>query len=182
MGLRIAGGTFRGRVLKTPPSFITRPTQERVRQALFNILQFEIEDLIFADLFAGSGAVGLEALSRGAEHVYFVERNHKAFAALKANVDALNVSTSVTAIKAEVKHGVKKLPQCDIVFLDPPYSNEEEDIRLLNSLPFTEFVKEDGRIFFETTHALSDETLQGLKIVQSRTFGDTELIELRTNH
>lgn len=177
MGLRIAGGEFKGRVLKTPPSVITRPTQERVRQALFNKLQFEIEGTTFADLFAGSGAVGLEALSRGAERCFFVEKNIKAFNALKANVEALNVSERAQIIKSDIKHGVQRLPLCDIVFLDPPYSNEEEDILLLNALPFETFVKKGGRIFFETAHPLSDEMLETLLIVSTRTFGDTELIE-----
>src|SRR5260370_38138881 len=90
--LRIIAGQFRGRKLKSPPSLQTRPTSDRLRETLFNILAPRIEGARFLDLCAGSGAVGIEALSRGAAHVKFVARSRQMGALIEANLKALNAS------------------------------------------------------------------------------------------
>jgi 16S rRNA (guanine966-N2)-methyltransferase len=121
--MRVIAGTLRGRNLKSSDSF--RPTTDRVRETLFNILQNQIENSNFVDAFAGSGAVGIEALSRGAARVYFLETNHKALKAIEDNLkmcgdDALWRIYSLSAIKGlEVIH--KAGENADIIFFDPPY-------------------------------------------------------------
>src|SRR5260370_10532027 len=104
--LRIIAGQFRGRKLKSPPSLQTRPTSDRLRETLFNILAPRIEGARFLDLCAGSGAVGIEALSRGAAHVAFVDRSRKMCALIETNLEALKVDQSkieiVTAEAAQL--------------------------------------------------------------------------------
>ena len=90
--MRIIAGKYRGRRLKSPPSLQTRPTSDRLRETLFNILAPRIEGAQFLDLCAGSGAVGIEALSRGASHVVFVDRSRKMCALIEANANGLNVN------------------------------------------------------------------------------------------
>lgn len=121
--MRIIAGEWRGRPLLAPPGSATRPTADRVREALFSMLASRLgsfEGLQVADLFAGSGALGLEALSRGAAHCVFVENDRRAVHAIRANIAALGASAEVLAQSAE--HAA--LPQAvDLAFLDPPYGS-----------------------------------------------------------
>ena len=122
--MRIIAGQWRGRKLQAPPGGATRPTADRVREALFSMLASRLgsfEGLRVADLFAGSGALGLEVLSRGASHCTFVERDPGALEALKANVARLGASAEVIAISTE-SLGAATAP-CDLVLLDPPYGS-----------------------------------------------------------
>jgi 16S rRNA (guanine966-N2)-methyltransferase len=125
--MRVIAGALRGRNLKSSDSF--RPTTDRVRETLFNILQNQIENSNFVDAFAGSGAVGIEALSRGAARVYFVETNHKALKTIEDNLklcgdDALWRIYSLPAIKGlEVIQ--KAGDPADIIFFDPPYDYKD---------------------------------------------------------
>src|SRR6266581_3170752 len=94
LSMRIIAGKYRGRKLKSPPSLQTRPTSDRLRETLFNILAPQIDGARFLDLCAGSGAVGIEALSRGAAHVTFVDRSQKMRAVIEANLESLEVDQS----------------------------------------------------------------------------------------
>jgi 16S rRNA (guanine966-N2)-methyltransferase len=121
--VRIIAGRWRGRPLITPPGPATRPTADRVREALFSMLASRLgsfEGLEVADLFAGSGALGLEALSRGAAHCTFVESDRRAVDAIRANIAALGASGEVLARSAE--HVALPHP-VDVAFLDPPYGS-----------------------------------------------------------
>src|ERR1700735_4362705 len=100
--MRIIAGTFRSRPLQAPAGFATRPSSDRLRETLFNVLAPRIEGARFLDLYAGSGAVGLEALSRGAEHVVFVERAPAALAALRKNLDRLALTAGFRIHAASV--------------------------------------------------------------------------------
>jgi len=175
LGLRITTGTFKGRVLKTPPPTITRPTQERVRQAIFNMIQHSIEGAVFADLFSGSGAMGFEAISRGAEHAYLVESHLRAVKVIQENIRVLGCEDKITILKGDVKRMSTHLPLCDIIFCDPPYGSESEDLFLLEKLPVQSILKPDGVIFFETTHAFTGDALLHLTLKESRSFGDTTI-------
>ena len=118
--MRIIAGHWRGRMIVAPPGKDTRPTSNRAREALFSMLTSRIgsfEGLKVADLFAGSGSLGLEALSRGAAHCTFVETDRDALEAIKANVAKLDASATVRAGTAENFHG----GAFDLVFADPPY-------------------------------------------------------------
>ncbi|HEX8381610.1 MAG TPA: 16S rRNA (guanine(966)-N(2))-methyltransferase RsmD [Allosphingosinicella sp.] len=121
--MRIIAGQWRGRPLVAPKGQDTRPTADRVREALFSMLASRLgsfEGLRVADLFAGSGALGLEALSRGAAHCVFVENDRRAADAIRANIAALGASGEVLARSAE--HAALPAP-ADLAFLDPPYGS-----------------------------------------------------------
>src|SRR5689334_458999 len=107
--MRIIAGKFRGRRLKSPPSLQTRPTSDRLRETLFNILAPRIEGARFLDLCAGSGAVGIEALSRGASHVAFVDQSQKMCALIEANLKALEITKNqVDVVNSEAEAFLRK--------------------------------------------------------------------------
>lgn len=128
--MRIVAGTWRGRTLVAPPGSRTRPTADRVRQALFDMLlhapwggRDTVEGAHVLDVFAGTGALGLEALSRGAAHTTFIEQDRAAFAALRANIAALRADRLCTVLPADAL-AVPSGQKCDLIFLDPPYGHD----------------------------------------------------------
>ena len=123
--MRIIAGEFRSRRLKTLPGLDTRPTPDRLREALFSILQQEIEDSIFLDAYAGTGAVGIEALSRGAVRAIFIERHRPAAECIRENVASLGLQQRAEVLQGRVLQYLTQR-KADIVFLDPPYSLEAE--------------------------------------------------------
>jgi 16S rRNA (guanine966-N2)-methyltransferase len=128
--MRIIAGRFRSRPLQAPAGLATRPSSDRLRETLFNVLAPRIEGARFLDLYAGSGAVGLEALSRGAEHVVFVERAPAALKVLQANLARLQLTSGFSmrsgSVGAYLRRALKESKQFDLVFLDPPYDAAEE--------------------------------------------------------
>jgi 16S rRNA (guanine(966)-N(2))-methyltransferase RsmD len=133
--MRIIAGKYRGRRLKSPPSDRTRPTSDRLRETLFNVIAPRIEGARFLDLCAGTGAIGIEALSRGAEHVTFVDQSRQMCELIETNVSALSAPTSEFAIvNADAFDFLRKRKSgtalLDSIFFDPPYSAEYE--RVLN--------------------------------------------------
>ncbi len=138
--MRIIAGEFRGRTLRPPGDRRTRPTADRVREAWFSILGDRLSGATVVDLFAGSGALGLEALSRGASHVEFVEVGKSAVTALRANVAALDAEERVKVHRVDALRFVDRLDEgsFDIAFADPPYGHDHgrELIRIFQSRPF----------------------------------------------
>jgi 16S rRNA (guanine966-N2)-methyltransferase len=135
--MRVIAGTFRSRLLTAPPGTSTRPTSDRLRETLFNILGPRIPNCRFADLFAGTGAVGIEALSRGAAHVFFAEKSPPALKALKTNLAALHIGSGYTLEDrgtSALLQRLAKLPPLDLVFLDPPYDAEDDYTQTLGFL------------------------------------------------
>ena len=126
--MRIIAGEYRGRVIKSPPDSRTRPTSDRLRETLFNILAPRIgDDTRVLDLCAGTGAIGIEALSRGAEFVTFVDKSRRSCALIEENLDLLNIDeakTEVVALPAENFTGRKHTIGWDIAFFDPPYETD----------------------------------------------------------
>ena len=126
--MRIIAGEYRGRILKSPSDSKTRPTSDRLRETLFNILNPKINDETrFLDLCAGTGAIGIEAVSRGAEFVAFVDKSRRACALIEENLDLLEIPEAQTEIfcnTAENFVGREQKKSWDIVFFDPPYQNE----------------------------------------------------------
>src|SRR5258706_11365455 len=124
--MRIIAGKFRGRKLKSPPSLQTRPTSDRLRETLFNILAPRIAGARVLDLCAGTGAVGIEALSRGAAHVTFIDQSRKMCALIEENLNTFNIEEReiVTNEASDfLRKLVKKAKQpFDIIFFDPPYA------------------------------------------------------------
>jgi 16S rRNA (guanine966-N2)-methyltransferase len=121
--LRIIAGRWRGHTIKRPADDRVRPTADRVREAWMSIVQPELVDARVLDLFAGSGALGLEALSRGAAHCDFVEIGARSLAAIRANVDKLGAGDAVTIVRGDAMKLVEQLERgaYDIAFADPPY-------------------------------------------------------------
>ena len=123
--MRVIAGEFRSRRLKSVPGNSTRPTPDRLRETLFNILQTRIAGATFLDAYAGTGAVGIEALSRGASHVFFLERDRAALEAIRDNLEALGAGRRATIAPGAALRSLSKY-RADLVFLDPPYSLERE--------------------------------------------------------
>jgi len=119
--MRVIAGELGGRRLQSPRGLATRPTAGRVREALFSMLG-ELEGAIVLDLFAGSGALGIEALSRGAAHATFVERAPRALAALRANLDSLALTGRARVLGSDALAALRADDKYDLVFLDPPYA------------------------------------------------------------
>ena len=147
--MRVIAGEFRSRLLKSVPGLATRPTPDRLRETLFNILGQRVAGAVFADLYAGTGAVGIEALSRGAARAIFVESNRTALGVIRDNLRSLGVDS-----RAEVRQGpvLAQIPriQADFVFLDPPYHLESEFEAALQALstkaPVLVVVQHDRRL------------------------------------
>jgi 16S rRNA (guanine(966)-N(2))-methyltransferase RsmD len=131
--MRIIAGEFRSRRLTSIPGSDTRPTPDRLRETLFDILSPRIPQARFVDAYAGTGAVGLEAVSRGAAHVFLLERNRAALNAIRANVTSLGVEARVTIVPGSVLLNLAQVT-ASIYFLDPPYDNEREYRAALEAL------------------------------------------------
>jgi 16S rRNA (guanine966-N2)-methyltransferase len=135
--MRIIGGWLGSRTLQAPPGLATRPTSDRLRETLFNVLSPRMEDAAFLDLYAGSGAVGIEALSRGAARVVFVERAAPALKVLRMNLERLEIKNGFEiypgAVSAFLPRGAAGAG-FDVVFLDPPYDAEAEYAAALRQL------------------------------------------------
>ena len=123
--MRVIGGEFRSRRLKTIEGRATRPTPDRLRETLFDILAPRIEGAVFVDAYAGTGAVGIEALSRGAARCVFVESGRRAVEAIRENLHALGIEERASVVSGKVAAAIGRL-RGDVVFLDPPYQMEGE--------------------------------------------------------
>ncbi len=123
--MRVIGGEFRSRRLKAPAGDSVRPTPDRLREALFNVLAPRIDGSVFLDAYAGCGSVGIEALSRGARHAVFLEKSRPALRALAENIEALEIGPRSEVHPGNAAPVITKF-EADIVFLDPPYPRERE--------------------------------------------------------
>lgn len=177
--MRVISGIYGGRVLKSPPDHRTRPTSDRLRETLFNVLAPRIEEARFLDLCAGSGAIGMEALSRGAEHVTFVDRSRKACALIEENLDLLKIpedATDIQALSAENFVGRPHENKWDIVFYDPPYDSDYGIVLFEFGSQENRLLNEDGILIAEhhTKNALPDaaHTLRRWRILKQ---GETSL-------
>lgn len=124
--MRVISGSARGKILNAVPGENTRPTTDRVKESVFNILQFRIAAATVLDLFAGTGQMGIEALSRGADRAVFVDQSPKAMSIIRKNIAAARVQARAEVIQADFHQALKKVKgqKFDIIFLDPPYGGE----------------------------------------------------------
>jgi 16S rRNA (guanine966-N2)-methyltransferase len=166
--MRIISGTHRNRALESPKGIATRPTSERLRETVFNICQHKIEGAKFLDLFAGSGAIGLEALSRGASSCTFVEKDFFALKALRHNIQTFDYQDQTKIFSGDVFSMIAKLAEkglvYDLVYADPPYdtlskgwNSECYGVRIVKLFDELPLLAEDGILFVEEGHDFIDQ-------------------------
>lgn len=148
--MRVIAGTARSLPLKTPEGMDTRPTTDRIKETLFNILQNEIPGCVFADLFSGSGGIGIEALSRGARKAYFVDNDPRAVSCIEQNLVFTKFTNHAMVLKQDVCTALNNIyeKELDVIFLDPPYGKELEK-RVLSQLLHMKYVTKDTLIIVE---------------------------------
>lgn len=168
--MRVIGGEFRSRRLETIPGLATRPTPDRLRETLFDILAPRIEGMVFLDAYAGTGSVGIEALSRGARHAIFLERGRAALEVIRRNLGSLGLDARATVLAGPVLATLRRY-SADIVFADPPYESDAYTA-LLDAL--AEAARPLAIIQHSVRHDLPDEHL-GLKRVRLLKQGDNAL-------
>lgn len=176
--MRIISGKYSGRTIKAPSSKFTRPTTDRVRESLFNILAnfIDFEDALVLDIYSGSGSLGLEFLSRGASQVHFIEKNYPVYTVLADNIKSLKAENETKIIKIDaVKYTAQDLGfQYDIIIADPPFF--KYDIYDVISNIFTrKLIKEDGYFIVERSIQTKDKDAEIFKIEPYRQVGDALL-------
>lgn len=171
--MRVIAGTARSLPLKTREGKDTRPTTDRIKETLFNVLQPYVQEAVFLDLFSGSGGIGIEALSRGAYHAYFVENDAKAIECIIDNLKFTKFTERATVLKQDVISALSGISEkeVDIIFMDPPYDQLFEK-RVLEVLSSKNYVTEDTLIIVEaslrTDFSYLDEL--GLEIVKEKKY------------
>ena len=131
--MRVIGGEFRSRRLKSLPGLETRPTPDRLREALFNVLATRIDDCVFLDVYAGTGAVGIEALSRGARRCVFIEKSRRAVEVIHENLATLGLESRAEVFASKAAAVLERM-RVDIAFLDPPYEMSKEYAAAMSAL------------------------------------------------
>ncbi|MGV9001715.1 MAG: 16S rRNA (guanine(966)-N(2))-methyltransferase RsmD [Candidatus Saccharimonadaceae bacterium] len=172
MNIRLISGTFGGRILEGSGTNRTHPMGERIRGSLFNIIGSEIEGAVVLDAFAGSGSLGLEALSRGAQKATFIERDRVAQNVILNNIKTLGLMGETVLVKAPVaswQNTTKE--QFDIIFADPPY----HDLQLSTAMKLTKLLKPNGLMVLSYTGRGEVPTELGVVVVDNRSYGDAVL-------
>lgn len=149
--MRVIAGSARRISLKTLEGLETRPTTDRIKETLFNMLQYDLADSCFLDLFAGSGGIGIEALSRGAKECVFVEKNRAAIECIQANLQATRLSGQAVVMNCDALTALQRLEgkyRFDYIFMDPPYGQLLER-EMLSYLTDSGLIHRDSRILVE---------------------------------
>jgi 16S rRNA (guanine966-N2)-methyltransferase len=186
--MRIIAGTFRSRQLKSLKGIALRPTSDKLRETLFNVLAGLVTGSRFVDLFAGTGAVGIEALSRGAREAIFVEKYPAAVALIKKNLELLEIRTGARVLPLDALLALKRLAEepaaasarADILFLDPPYAEKERYKSVLSFLGEANLLAENAVVIAEHQRSLDlPETFGKLERVRVHRQGDAALTFFR---
>lgn len=172
--MRVAGGKIKGHHLRVPQARDIRPTQESVRLAIFNILGDLAEDRKVLDIYAGSGSLGIEALSRGAAEAIFIDSNHQACRIIRENLENAKIGPKGKVICRDVKQALLELPQNDfeLVFLDPPYAIGKIDFVFHSLVPH---LKRGAVVVYEHAKTSEPPTIPGLRIFDRRIYGTTKV-------
>ena len=170
--MRVIAGSCRSLPLVTPSGDDTRPTTDRIKETLFNMIQAEIPDCIFYDFFAGSGGIGIEALSLGAKHDYFVENSKQALECIKKNLNFTKLTDKATVVSRDVLSAIPFLTEkADVIFMDPPYQLGNEAF-VCQMLKGSGCLKEDTLIIIEAEKDkdFSDITDLGFTITKEKIY------------
>lgn len=149
--MRVITGSARGRKLKEPAGMDIRPTTDMVKETVFNIIQFDIEGRRVLDLFAGTGQIGIEALSRGAGHVTFVDSSNEALKIVRENLKITGFADRATVICGNALGFLKSCEKFDIIYIDPPYQENLYE-SVLSSIKLFDILKDNGIIICESTY------------------------------
>lgn len=151
--MRVIAGKYRSRRLAAPAGAETRPTSDRLRETLFNVVAASVENSVWLDLFAGTGAIGIEALSRGARTVYFVESSKKAARTLRENLNSLGIKSGYELLERDVSAALRSLNAqavaCDFCYLDPPYRKMGDYEQTLSYLAQSNLIAPGGVVIAE---------------------------------
>ena len=186
--MRIIAGKYRSRQLKSLKGMALRPTSDKLRETLFNVLGELVADARFADLFAGTGAVGIEALSRGAREAIFVERHPPAVALIKRNLESLEIQKGARVLPLDALQALKRLAEepeasrarVDILFVDPPYAEAEQYKNVLSFLGSANLLAENAVVIAEHQRSLDlPESFGKLERVRVLRQGDAALTFFR---
>ena len=181
MRMRIISGEFKGRLIQVPQSKDIRPTTDRVRETLFNLLSNKLDftGLKVLDLYSGSGSLGLECLSRGAEEVHFVERNMFIYKNLINNIASLNVEEKCTVYKMEaVKYSHMEIKKgYDLIIADPPFF-KDDIYKVVENLLQNKFLNDDGFIIIERSIQTKVKDTANFKVQPFKIIGDACLYEI----
>jgi 16S rRNA (guanine966-N2)-methyltransferase len=173
VNIRIIAGTLGGRKIDAPDGRRTHPMSERIRNALFNSLGKSVEDATVLDAFAGTGAIGIEALSRGAKHATFIERDRTAQQILAGNIDTLGLADRTKLIKAPVASWIDTYdgPKFDLIFADPPY----HDTQFSTVFSLLGLLKPSALMVLSHPGRSESPTRPGVVVVDNRSYGDATL-------
>jgi len=178
MSLKVTAGKFKGSKILSPPK-IARPTSSMMREALFNIISNQIEGAFFLDLFSGSGIMGIEALSRGAEKTIFVEMDRKNANNIQKNLIDLNIKDKAQIICSDVVKALNKIDlNFDIVFADPPYAQTFSLIsQTFSTLNKVSILKNNAAVFIETDSKfqINEINVENFNLIRSKKYGNSTL-------
>lgn len=177
MNIRVIAGMYGGRTLVTPDGRKTHPMSERVRNALFNSISNELTNAVVLDAFAGTGALGIEAISRGAKNVTFIERDRLAQNAISSNIESLGIGDCTKLVKAPVASWVSTYEGelFDIIFVDPPY----HDMQLSTVTAIMGLLKPGALMVLSSPGRSESPTKTGVVVVDNRSYGDASLTYFR---
>lgn len=177
--IRISGGYLKGKKIPFDFKDSLRPTSNKLKEIIFNWLQFEINDFVCLDLFAGTGSLGIEAISRNAQKVFFVELNKKNYSVLTKNIKLLDIKDKSKVIFKDAFEWIKKnnLSNIDLILLDPPF-NQEYEIKLLKLLSRKNDIKPSCKIYLEHSKFTEVEVPEDFKILKNKIVGDVRALLL----
>lgn len=174
--MRIIAGTFKGRTIKFPNSKLVRPTTDKVKESLFNYLsnQIDFEGIKVCDIYAGSGSLGLEALSRGAEEVHFVEKDFYVVKVLKENISSLNSESKCKIFKTEALRfsKMKNHERYDLILADPPFFKDDIHSVVRNLLE-RNFLSDDGILLVERSIQTKEKDIENFQCEPFKKIGDS---------
>lgn len=168
--MRVIAGSARRIPLKAPEGMDTRPTQDRIKETLFNMLQYDLADCTFLDLFAGSGSIGIEALSRGAKTAVFVEQNARAAEIVRENLKATRLEEQAVVMNCDALSALRRMEgkyRFDYIFMDPPY-NQELERQMLSYLADSRMIDKQSTIIIEASLETSFDYLEDLGFIMEK--------------
>jgi RNA methyltransferase, RsmD family len=182
--MRVIAGKARRLPLVTPEGRDTRPTTDRIKETLFSMIQTEVPGSVFLDLFSGSGGIGIEALSRGAEKAYFVEFGREPLRCIRANLAKTRLQDQAVVLPVEVTYGISKLGQMgqvfDIIYADPPYKKEFEP-KILQLLADSRIVRPGTMVIIESSLETSPDYIDEVRyeIIKIKEYKTNQHVFLR---